>query len=238
MKLAVNDVWKTYRRGDTAVQVLRGISCEFAAGAFHFIVGPSGSGKSSLLYLLGALDQPTTGSIEIDGRSLTNWTEREKNRFRREDVGFIFQNFNLMSNLTAWENVLVPYLPGGMNAALRQQAQDLLVQVGLKDRLTHKPGHLSGGEQQRVAIARALLKQPRLILADEPTGELDSQTGQAVLTALRHLHQNQQATVIIVTHDVSHIRPEDYVHRIHDGVIVGTQLPQSSPSSDSGPSHA
>ncbi|WP_237228298.1 ABC transporter ATP-binding protein [Rubinisphaera sp. JC750] len=219
-RICVRDLHKTYHRGSTAVDVLRGIDCEFDSGQFHFIVGPSGSGKSSLLYLLGSLDEPTSGEIEIDGRSLSSWKEAERNAFRRNDVGFIFQNFNLMSNLTALDNVLVPYMPAGLTTELRQQAADLLKRVGLGDRLDHRPSHLSGGEQQRVAIARALLKKPKLVLADEPTGELDSQTGRDVMRYLRELCEEQNATVIIVTHDESHMTERDFVHRIHDGQIV------------------
>ena len=232
MQIDVQNVWKTYRRGEQDLHVLRGVTEQFAIGAFHFIVGPSGSGKSSLLYLLGALDQPTSGQILVDGRPIQTWSERERNRFRREEVGFIFQNFNLMSNLSALDNVLVPYLPVGISAAQRQQARDLLSRLGLSERLTHQPNQLSGGEQQRVAIARALLKRPRFILADEPTGELDSQTGRQIIQTLRELSRENGATVIVVTHDTSHMQPADIVHRIADCVIASTTGP-ASPTQDS-----
>jgi len=230
-RIVVRDIHKTYHRGATAIEVLRGISCEFESGQFHFIVGPSGSGKSSLLYLLGALDEPTSGEIEIEGRQLSSWSEAERNAFRRNDVGFIFQNFNLMSNLTALDNVLVPYMPAGLTSDLRDRAAALLKRVGLGDRLDHRPSHLSGGEQQRVAIARALLKQPRLVLADEPTGELDSQTGRDVMRYLRELSDDQNATVIIVTHDESHMTEGDFVHRILDGQIVESRTAAGSHTS-------
>ncbi|MCA8982842.1 MAG: ABC transporter ATP-binding protein [Planctomycetaceae bacterium] len=225
MHITVKDVRKSFRRGESEIQVLRGITCAFAPGVFHFIVGPSGSGKSSLLYLLGGLDTPTSGEIAIDGSPMGQWSESRRNRFRGAQVGFIFQNFNLMSNLSALENVLVPFMPAGVSNEQREQARQLLTRVGLGKRLTHRPSHLSGGEQQRVAIARALLKRPSLILADEPTGELDSQTGNEVLGLLRELSSEHQATVIVVTHDTSHMTSADFVHRIHDGVIVETRVP-------------
>ncbi len=225
MHITVENVHKTYQRGETEVRVLRGISCTLEEGAFHFIVGPSGSGKSSLLYLLGGLDVPTSGDIVIDGSRMRSWSETRRNRFRGEQVGFIFQNFNLMSNLNALENVLVPYMPKGLTSEQRGQARELLVRVGLEKRLTHRPSHLSGGEQQRVAIARALLKRPPLILADEPTGELDSQTGRDILVLLRELSAEQHSTVVIVTHDVSHMTDQDHVHHIHDGLITQTRHP-------------
>ncbi|HCS54870.1 MAG TPA: ABC transporter ATP-binding protein, partial [Planctomycetaceae bacterium] len=198
------------------------LSCEFPSGTFNFVVGPSGSGKSSLLYLIGALDHPTSGQIEIDGRETSTWSETEANHFRASQVGFVFQSFNLMSNLSALDNVLVPFMPQGMTSAKRKEAVELLKLVGMGHRLTHKPNHLSGGEQQRVAIARALLKKPQLILADEPTGELDSQTGREVFDYLRLLAGQNQSTVIVVTHDESYMQPDDYVHRISDGRLVET----------------
>ncbi len=220
MQITIQDVHKSFYRGDTEVRVLRGLSCEFTSGSFNFIVGPSGSGKSSLLYLIGALDQPSAGEIEIDGRAISSWSKAEANRFRAQDVGFIFQSFNLMSNLTALDNVLIPEMPKGVSAEKRKEAEELLKRVGLADRMTHRPSHLSGGEQQRVAIARALLKQPRLILADEPTGELDSETGKEVFSYLRLLAEQNSATVIVVTHDESYMQPQDQVYRIRDGKLL------------------
>lgn len=222
MQVSIKDVQKSFRRGETTVPVLRGLSCEFPSGTFNFVVGPSGSGKSSLLYLIGALDHPTSGQIEIDGRETSTWSETEANHFRASQVGFVFQSFNLMSNLSALDNVLVPFMPQGMTSAKRKEAEELLKLVGMGHRLTHKPNHLSGGEQQRVAIARALLKKPQLILADEPTGELDSQTGREVFDYLRLLAGQNQSTVIVVTHDESYMQPDDYVHRISDGRLVET----------------
>src|SRR3954468_21726185 len=160
----VLNVRKSFRSGGEPVEALRGISCRIAKGRFAFIVGPSGSGKSTLLYLLGALDRPDTGSIRVEGRELTAMSEAEQNTYRRDKVGFIFQSFNLISNLTAVENVLVPFLPRGITQTQREAAVKLLTDVGLGDRLDHRPYQMSGGEQQRVALARALVKDPVLVL--------------------------------------------------------------------------
>ncbi len=222
MRIQIQNLHKKYQRGDTELEVLRGISCEFIAGSFNFILGPSGSGKSTLLYLLGVLDQPTSGKILIDDSAIDSWDETKCNAYRKNDVGFIFQNFNLMSNLSALDNVLVPFLPQGIDQELTQTAMQLLERVGLKDRIDHKPNHLSGGEQQRVAIARALLKKPQLILADEPTGELDSVSGRMIFELLRELGKEQNATIIVVTHDERHISPEDTIYRIEDGLFIDT----------------
>ena len=217
--IEIRDVRQDYLAGETVVHALRGVSCDIPAGAFTFIVGPSGSGKSSLLYLLGALDEPASGEISVNGRALSALSARQRNAFRRDDVGFIFQNFNLLNNLSAVENVLVPFLPGGVSAQRREDAVRLLKRVGLGDRLEHRPNQLSGGEQQRVAIARALLKRPLLVLADEPTGELDSESGAEIYRHLRELCSEQQSTIVIVTHDRSFIDPADLVLTIRDGQI-------------------
>jgi len=218
--IEVNDVTKSFRRGVTEIPVLRGLSCRIPAGAFAFIVGPSGSGKSTLLYLLGALDEPTTGEVRIGGRRLSELGTAERDEFRRRDVGFIFQSFNLLSNLDAVDNVLIPYMPTNEAADRRAQAVELLKQVGLGHRLDHRPAQLSGGEQQRVAIARALLKQPLLVLADEPTGELDSENGAEIYRYLRRLQVERNSTVVAVTHDRSYIQPGDLVYEIRDGRIA------------------
>lgn len=216
----VQHVSKVHRRGTLEVPALRDVSCQIPAGSFTFILGPSGSGKSTLLYLLGALDEPTTGSISVDGQSLQSMTTRERDHFRREEAGFIFQNFNLLSNLTALENVLVPYLPMGVSREQRNKAAGLLERLGLGSRSEHRPNQLSGGEQQRVAIARALLKRPKLVLADEPTGELDTANSLAILGDLRTLCQEQHSTVVVVTHEHEYIQPTDHVVRIRDGKMA------------------
>ena len=216
----VRDVTKIHRRGSVEVHALRGVTCQIPTGSFAFIVGPSGSGKSTLLYLLGALDEPSSGGIEVNGLSLGSMTTARRDQFRREEVGFIFQNFNLLANLSAVDNVLAPFLPRGVPKAQRDEAQRLLETLGLGDRLHHRPNQLSGGEQQRVAIARALLKRPKLVLADEPTGELDTENSVAILSALRVLCREQGSTVVIVTHEREYIDPSDCVIRIRDGRVA------------------
>jgi putative ABC transport system ATP-binding protein len=218
--IEVERVSKTHRQGQLQVAALRDISCTIPEGAFTFILGPSGSGKSTLLYLLGGLDEPTTGEIRIGGRSLQSMSARDRDRFRRNDVGFVFQNFNLLANLTAVDNVLVPFLPQGVTPPQRKRACELLDRMGLAARQDHRPSQLSGGEQQRVAIARALLKQPQLILADEPTGELDSENSAAILADLRTLSAEHKTTIVVVTHEQEYLRPGDTVIRIRDGRVA------------------
>ena len=216
----VSNVKKSFRTGDVMVEALRGVTCHVPRGRFAFIVGPSGSGKSTLLYLMGALDQPTSGSIKVEGVDLTSMSESEQNLYRRDKIGFIFQSFNLIGNLTAVENVLVPFLPRGLTPELKKKAVELLSDVGLAARLDHRPRQLSGGEQQRVAIARALIKDPVLVLADEPTGELDSRTGDEIYRILRELQHKRQTTLVVVTHDRRFIRPNDLVLEIQDGHLI------------------
>ena len=216
----VRHVSKVHLRGRLEIPALMDITCQIPTGSFTFILGPSGSGKSTLLYLLGALDEPTTGTITIHGKSLQSMTSRERDHFRREEAGFIFQNFNLLANLTALENVLVPFLPSGITSEQRNKAAQLLERLGLGSRREHRPNQLSGGEQQRVAIARALLKRPKLVLADEPTGELDTVNSLAILADLRTLCHEQQSTVVVVTHEHEYIQAGDHVIRIRDGRIA------------------
>jgi putative ABC transport system ATP-binding protein len=215
--IEVVNVTKSYKSGDRRVDALRGVDCRIAKGRFAFIVGPSGSGKSTLLYLLGALDRPTSGEIHVEGLNLATMSEASANGYRRDKVGFIFQSFNLISNLTAVQNVLVPFLPRGVTPEQKAKAADLLRQVGLCDRLDHRPYQMSGGEQQRVAIARALIKDPILVLADEPTGELDSKTGDEIYRILRRLQHQHETTLVVVTHDRRFITPDDLVLEIQDG---------------------
>src|SRR5262245_22658528 len=229
----VSDVRKTFRSGSRRVEALRGVSCRIPAGRCAFIVGPSGSGKSTLLYLLGALDRPDSGLIRIEGSDLSTMTEAGRDAYRRDKVGFIFQSFNLIGNLTAIENVLIPYYPRGVTRAQRARAAGLLADVGLEDRLHHRPCQLSGGEQQRVAIARALIKDPVLLLGDEPTGELDSQTGDEIYGILRRLQAERQTTLVVVTHDRRFIAPDDLVLEIRDGQLVhvgGSNIPATIPA--------
>ena len=227
--IEVADVRKQFKSGDQWVEILRGVSCQIPKGRFAFVVGPSGSGKSTLLYLMGALDQPTSGSITVEGRDLTRMSEAEQNAYRRDRVGFIFQSFNLIRNLSAVENVVIPFLPTGVKPEHRERARALLTAVGLGGRLHHRPYQLSGGEQQRIAIARALIKQPVVVLADEPTGELDRKTGDEIYKILRKLQAEQQTTLVVVTHDRRFIRPDDLVLEIEDGQL------RSSPGSSEVP---
>jgi putative ABC transport system ATP-binding protein len=216
----VVNVHKSYRSGSRLVEALRGVSCRIDRGRFAFIVGPSGSGKSTLLYLIGAIDRPSSGEIVVDGQDLVTMSETSQNLYRRDQIGFIFQSFNLISNLTALENVLVPFMPRGVTPEQRERAVDLLTEVGLAERLDHRPYQLSGGEQQRVAIARALVKQPIVVLADEPTGELDSKTGDEIYSILRRLQETFHTTLVVVTHDRRFITPDDLVLEIQDGQLA------------------
>lgn len=222
--LRAEGIRKIHPRGETEVAALRGVDCAFLENTFNFILGPSGSGKSSLLYLLGALDQPTSGTIWFRERALSSLSPAECDRYRREEVGFIFQSFNLLKTLTALDNVLVPFLPVGISRELRERAVELLREVGLGHRLDHRPSQLSGGEQQRVAIARALLKDPKLVLADEPTGELDTATGAEVFRYLRTLHRQSRATVIVVTHDRRYLEAGDRLMHLRDGEVEREEI--------------
>ncbi|MDQ1444061.1 MAG: putative transport system ATP-binding protein, partial [Acidimicrobiaceae bacterium] len=190
---------RVYRTGAGELAALNGIDLTIGAGEFIAVEGPSGSGKSTLLQLLGALDRPTSGSLTFDGRELSGLSDVELTRLRSNDIGFVFQSFNLIPTLTAAENVEAATVPLVRDRAARQaRAADLLDRVGLRSRADHLPSRLSGGEQQRVAIARALANEPRVILADEPTGNLDSTTADEVVTTLRLLSEEQGVTVIVV----------------------------------------
>ena len=217
--IETRNVTKSYRSGEGVMEILHGISLSIPAGQCAFIVGPSGSGKSTLLHLLGAMDMPTQGQVIIDGLDLTTMAESEKDIFRRNKIGIIFQAFNLVGNLTAIENVLVPFLPQGINSELKDRARMMLEKVGLGHRLKHRPIQMSGGEQQRVAIARALVKNPQVVLADEPTGQLDSRTGEEVFRILRDLQHESGTTLVVVTHDRRFIQPNDIVFEIEDGLL-------------------
>jgi putative ABC transport system ATP-binding protein len=200
------------------------------AGSCTFIVGPSGSGKSTLLNLLAALDLPTSGAIRVADQDLTTMSEAERDDFRCNRVGFVYQSFNLISNLTAVDNVLLPYIPVGVTPELRSQARDLLKEVGLGHRMGRRPGQLSGGEQQRVAIARALIKDPIVIYADEPTDNLDRAGGDRVIQLLRDRQRSANRTLVIVTHDRRFITREDIVLEIEDGRLKGEPFPVPNPA--------
>ncbi|MEM3551315.1 MAG: ABC transporter ATP-binding protein [Candidatus Bathyarchaeia archaeon] len=198
------NVVKVYRLGEgVEVQALRGVSLKIDEGELVSIQGPSGSGKTTLLNMIGGLDKPTGGRVIIDGVDITNLGEKELASFRREKIGFIFQIYNLVPLLTALENVELPMMLSGKfsETEVRRRAEELLALVGLKDRMHHRPTQLSGGEQQRVAIARALANEPAIILADEPTGNLDQASGQRIIKLMRNLNETLNQTFIIVTHD-------------------------------------
>ena len=218
--IRVDDVRKSFRSGDEEIHALRGVSFEVPPGACSFFVGPSGSGKSTLLYLLAALDRPTSGTIAIDGETITAMNEVEQDVFRRQKIGFVFQQFNLIHNLSAVDNVLLPFIPRGLTPTCHAKAEDILRQVGLGHRLKHKPTKLSGGQQQRVAIARALIKDPSVLLADEPTGNLDHKGGDEIFALLREQQEKRGCTLVVVTHDRRFIRPDDHVVEIEDGRIL------------------
>ncbi|MBV8555526.1 MAG: ABC transporter ATP-binding protein [Planctomycetaceae bacterium] len=211
------DVRKSFDAGGETVEALRGVTFRLPSESCTFIVGPSGSGKSTLLYLIGALDRPTSGTIRVEDWDITAMTESEQDAYRRDRVGFVFQSFNLIGNLSAVGNVLLSYIPLGVTPDLRAKAEGLLRQVGLGERLNHRPNQLSGGQQQRVAVARALIKDPVLILADEPTGNLDRAGGEEIIRLLR----DRRKTLVIVTHDRRFITPSDIVLEIEDGRLSG-----------------
>jgi putative ABC transport system ATP-binding protein len=219
--IALRSVRKVYGRGETEVCALSAVSLDISEGEFVSVVGPSGSGKSTLLHLMGGLDQPTSGEIVIGGTPISGMTDDEITIFRRRKIGFVFQFFNLLPTLTAEENVALPLLLDGRAwRSVRPNVEAVLEQVGLGRRRAHRPDELSGGEMQRVAIARALVIDPLLILADEPTGNLDSRTGEQILGLIHDANRSRGATVLMVTHDT---RAASYGTRtvtMQDGAIV------------------
>ena len=220
------DVRRDYPLERDAVHALRGVSLEIQKGEYLAIVGPSGCGKSTLLNLLGAIDAPTSGTVEIEGRNVGTLGDREVTEFRLRHIGFVFQRFYLLPILTASENVELPMAEAGMpNRVRRQRSTELLRYVDLGDRLRHRPSQLSGGEQQRVAIARALANRPSLLLADEPTGELDARTGQEIISLFGRLNADG-TTVVVVTHDESLARAARRVVHMRDGEIVQDEVPR------------
>ena len=215
---------KAYRMGASPLEVLRGIDLLVKAGEMLAVVGPSGAGKSTLLHLLGGLDRPSSGQVRFQGKDLYTLTDRERALIRNRDFGFVFQFYHLVPELTALENVALPGWMGNGSGPARERlrrAQDLLTQVGLEGRASHRPAELSGGEQQRVAIARALVNRPTILFCDEPTGNLDSETGQQVLKILTQLHQEEGTTLIIVTHEPAVTRVAGRVLKLKDGQLWG-----------------
>ena len=220
MMIVAQGLEKTYTSGGRPLPVLRSIELEVAPEAFVAIVGPSGSGKTTLLGLLAGLDEPTRGRVLLDGQDLFALTEDERAEFRSRRVGFVFQTFHLLPTLTAVENVLVPLELQGGARGLRDRAVALLVRVGLGDRLHHYPAQLSGGEQQRVALARAFANEPRILFADEPTGNLDAATGATIVAMMEELNREARTTLVLVTHDLALAERAHRVVRLGNGSIV------------------
>ncbi len=220
--LQVTDLKKTFKSGDTKVAAIDGISFGVPDGQFASVIGKSGSGKSTLLSLLGALDKPTSGHITVGDKDITKLNDHKLIKYRCEKIGFVFQSYNLVPNLTAIENVMLPMEFAGLSKKQRlQRAKLLLNQVGLDDnKQKRKPGRLSGGEQQRVAIARALGNKPKLILADEPTGNLDSQTGKMIFDLLHDLAKSENTTIVVVTHDLEIAGKTDKTFQLTDGKLA------------------
>lgn len=219
--IELKDVWKTYVMGEVKVHALRGLNLRVKKGEFLAVMGPSGSGKSTFMNMVGCLDIPSRGSIFLDGKDISLMSESDLAQIRGRKIGFIFQKFNLLNTMTAKENVMLPLTFQGLSQGERESTSKKYLQlVGLGERMDHTPNELSGGQQQRVAIARALANNPEVILADEPTGNLDSHSGKSVLDFLRKLHEEQGTTIIMVTHDDKIAKQADRIAYLKDGMIV------------------
>lgn len=223
-QIQLNNVSKTYTVGAESVEALKNITLSIRKGEFLTIVGPSGSGKSTLLHLIGGLDAPTEGEIIVDGTELTLLNDRQLSKYRNADIGFIFQDFHLQPYLTATENVEIPLMFATSRkrkiATIEKKAKQLMAAVGLSSRLQHRPSEISGGQKQRVAIARALIGSPKILLADEPTGNLDSVTGKKIIQLLKKVHKDKKITVIVVTHDHEIAKYADRIVEIKDGALI------------------
>ncbi len=231
--IRLENVTKTYPMGEVEVHALRGLNLEVPQGQFVVLLGPSGSGKTTTLNLIGGLDRPTEGKVIVEGEDIARLNDRRLTQYRAAKVGFVFQFFNLIPTLTAAENIAFALeLVNRDRKAIRERTGTLLALVGLSDRANHFPSQLSGGEQQRVAIARALANRPSILLADEPTGNLDVETGRQVLQALRDLNQKEGVTVVLVTHNTAIAPLADRVVRLHSGTVASDERnPEPAPAS-------
>ena len=220
--LQLVDIRKSFKLGTLTVDALRGVDLEVAEGDLLSIMGPSGSGKSTLMNIIGLLGRPTAGSYFLNGRNVASMKDRELSAFRNANIGFVFQSFNLLDHLTALENVAVPLVYRGLGRGeIRRRARAILGKVGMSERLGHKPDQLSGGQKQRVAIARALVGAPSVVLADEPTGALDSDTAEDVMQLLIRLNREERNTIVIITHDSAIARRCTRQATIRDGLLAG-----------------
>ncbi|MBA3064434.1 ABC transporter ATP-binding protein [Candidatus Woesearchaeota archaeon] len=219
--IELRDVWKIYKMGKVDVNALRGMNFRVKRNEFVSIMGPSGSGKSTAVNMVGCLDIPTKGDVYLDGKNIAHLPESTLAQIRGRKIGFIFQTFNLIQTLSAKENIILPMIFQGIPADKREKrAEKLLRLVQLEDRMNHRPAELSGGEQQRVAIARSLANDPDVILADEPTGNLDSKTGRIVMNFLKDLNKKEGKTIVMVTHDAELAKHADRIAYLKDGVII------------------
>jgi putative ABC transport system ATP-binding protein len=221
--IQVENLYRTFQKGALEVQILRDVSLRIRKGEFAAIMAPSGMGKSTLLNILGCLDKPTSGSYILDGVPVHHMNDDELSRMRNEKIGFVFQSFHLLSRMTAWENVILPLIYGDIQGDLKEKAIRVLTTMGLEDRVDHLPRELSGGQQQRVAIARALINSPSVILADEPTGNLDSSSGEEVMKIFHELHASG-TTMVVVTHDRDVALQADRIIEMKDGRISKDRL--------------